>query len=148
MKKTNGCREAEKIGRDGRGENLETHIDACAECLEARKVAEWMQKFAAQTAPPQNLRAPGFLLLKARLSRKQADANRAVKPIAWMQATAIVMLLLGVVWLEIKIDAPIFSTLSETFALLASVSPLFIFAIAGAALICFAFAYKMRGRKN
>jgi hypothetical protein len=148
MKKISGCREAEKIRQDASGENLEIHIAGCAECTEARKVAGWMQKFAAQTPPPQNLRAPGFLLLKARLSRRQADASRAVQPIMWMQAASIVMFILGVVWLEIKSDAPIFSTLTRTFALLASVAPLFIVALGSAALICFAFAYKMRGTKD
>jgi hypothetical protein len=147
MKKISGCREAEKIRQDAGVENLEIHIADCAECAEARKVAGWMQKFAAQTAAPQNLRAPGFLLLKARLSRRQTDASRAVKPIVWMQAASILMFILGVVWLEIKIDAPIFSTLRGTFGLLASVAPLFISALAGASLICFAFAYKMRGNR-
>jgi len=147
MKNLDGCQQAEKIRQSAGVENLEIHIAGCAECAEARKVAGWMQKFAAQTATPQNLRAPGFLLLKARLSRKQADASRAVKPIVWMQAAAILMFILGVVWLEIKIDAPIFSALTGTLALLVSVAPLFIFALAGAVLICFAFAYKMRGNR-
>jgi hypothetical protein len=145
MKNLNGCREAKKITGV---ESLEIHIAGCAECAEAQKVAVWMQKFAAQTAPPENLRAPGFLLLKARLSRKQADASRAVKPIVWMQAASILMFVLGVVWLDIKIDAPILSALTGTFNLLVSVAPLFIVALSGALLICFVLARKMRGKEN
>ena len=147
MKKTDGCQAAEKIRQNARGENLEIHVAACAECLEARKIADWMQKFAAQTATPQNLRAPGFLLLKARLRRREADASRAVKPIVWMQTASIVMLILGVIWLEMKSDAPILGALTGTFSLLATVAPLFIFAMVVASLICFAFAYKLRDTK-
>lgn len=151
MKKINVCRKAEKLrsgGRPGAAESLAAHIDVCAECLEAKKVSEWMRKFAADAAPgPENLRAPGFLLLKASLRRRQIDAGRAVLPIRWMQAASIVMLLVGVVWLEIKSDAPIFSTMTDAFLLLAKAAPILIAALAGAGLICFVLAYKMRGTK-
>jgi hypothetical protein len=143
------CKYEEKT-RNGalRDEDFKIHISGCAECRETQRVSDWMQKFAAQVAPPQNLRTPGFLLLKARVIEKQSAASRAVQPIFWMQIASILMIIPGIIWLEIKSDTPILPVLTGAFASLSSVAPIFFFGVISAALICFAFAYKIRGTKH
>ena len=128
-------------------ETFKLHLADCAECRETRKVSVWMQKFAAQTTTPKNLRSPGFLMLKARVIEKQTAANRAVQPFFLMQIAAVVMFILGVVWLEIKSDTPIFAVLSETLSVLLPLAPLFLLGVVVASIVCFAFAYTMRRMK-
>jgi hypothetical protein len=141
MKKITGCEYASKIKSSKQDKNLEPHIAVCAECQEAQKISAWMQKFSAQTQPPQNLPAPGFLLFKARLLQKQSAAGRAVQPIFRMQIAALIFLILTSGWLVLKVEMPIGLILKETFFSLLSAAPFLILGIIGAIVICFAFNY-------
>lgn len=146
MKRINGCADAQKLGQHD--ENLELHIAGCAECRQSQRVGVWMQKFAAATEPSANLPAPGFLLFKARLLKKQSAAERAVQPIVWMRIIAVVLLAATTGWLLIKSEAPTGSIVKETIMSFSPVAPLFFFVVIGAALFCLAFAYFLREAKT
>lgn len=149
MKKLTGCQYEQKVRGGATGDkNLEIHIAGCPECQESQKISDWMQKFAVQTPKPQNLPAPGFLMFKSRLIEKQSAVKRAVQPIVWAQIISALIVVLGIVYLQIKSEMPIGEILSQTFALLSSIAPLFIFSLISAALICFAFAYFLRETKG
>src|SRR5688500_15426722 len=107
MKNITGCEYAGKIKSLKQDKNLRRHIAVCAECQEAQKISAWMQEFSAQTATPQNLPAPGFLLFKARLLQKQTAAARAAQPIFWMQIAVLILLILPGGWLVLKVKTPI-----------------------------------------
>lgn len=141
MKKITGCEYANKIKFSKQDKNLEPHIAGCAECQEAQKISGWMQKFAAQTAAPQSLPAPGFLLFKARLLQKQSAATRAAEPIFRMQIVALFLLILTSIWLALKVETQIGLILKETFLSLLSAAPFLILGVVGAMVICFAFNY-------
>jgi hypothetical protein len=130
------------------GDNLESHIANCAECRESQKIFDWMQNFAGQTEPLQNLPAAGLLLFKARLVKKQITARRAVQPIALMQIASIILFALAVGFVLIKARAPVVSMLAETFLSLRSVVPLVFFSLLIAAFACAAFAYFLSGAKK
>ena len=147
MKKLTGCEYANKIKFSKEDKNLELHIAGCGECQQTRKVFDFMQKFAAQTPPPQNLPAPGFLIFKARILQKQTAANRAVQPIFRMQMAASVLFVSVIGWFLGKSPTPITSILKEAFLSLLSAAPLFIFGVISAVLICAAFAYFLREKK-
>ena len=147
MKRIKGCEYANKIKSSKQDKTFEPHIAGCAECRESQKVFDFMQKFAAQTQPPQNLPAPGFLIFKARILQKQSAANRAILPIFWMQMAASVLLVLTIGWFLGKSQTPIISILKETFLSFLSVAPLFIFGVISAVLICAGFAYFLREKK-
>ncbi len=147
MKKITGCEYANKIKSSKQDKTLELHIAVCAECQQSQKVFDFMQKFAAQTQPP-NLPAPGFLVFKARILQKQSAAIRAVQPIFWMQIAASVLFISAIGWFLGKSQTPISSILKETFLSLLSVAPLFILGVVSAVLICFAFAYFLRETKE
>ncbi len=121
------CRKAKKITQSN-DKNFERHIAECAECRKSQQIFDWMREFAAQTAPPQNLPAPGFLLFKARLIEQQSVAKRAVQPIVRMNIASAVIFASAIVWLLVKIQAPIGSLMKETFSSLSSVAPVFILA--------------------
>ena len=147
MKKITGCEYANKIKSSKQDKNLEPHVAGCAECQEAQKVSVWMQKFAAEIQPPENLPAPGFLLFKARLLKKQSAAERAAQPIFLMQFAALILIVLTSGLVVLKVETPIGSILKVTFLSLASVAPLFIFGAISAILICLGFAYLLRKAK-
>jgi hypothetical protein len=148
MNKIIYCRNAQKINQSNDDKNLERHFAECAECRKSQEVFDWMRELAAQTAPPQNLHAPGFLLFKAKLIEKQSAAARAVQPIVRMQIASAVIFASAIAWLLVKSQPPFGSLLKETFLSLSSVAPLFILAAASAVLICFAFAYFLRETKK
>jgi hypothetical protein len=108
----------------------------------------WMQKFAEQTALPQNLPAPGLLLFKARLIEKQSAVIRAVQPIIRAQIASVLIFALGAGWLLLKSRMQIGSLLKETFLSLSSVATLFVLGVSSAVLICLAFAYFLRETKE
>jgi len=141
MKKTTGCEYANKIKSSKRDKNLELHIAGCAECQQSQKVFDFMQKFAAQSEPPQNLPAPGFLMFKARILQKQAALKRAVQPIFWMQIAASVLFVTTIGWFLGRSQTPIISILKGTLLSLLSVAPLFVIGAVSAVVICFAFNY-------
>ncbi|HSK73729.1 MAG TPA: hypothetical protein VK892_18675 [Pyrinomonadaceae bacterium] len=148
MKNITGCEYAQKIKSSKQDKNLEPHISGCAECQEAQKISGWMRKFAAQTQPPQNLPAPGFLLFKARLLQKQTAAAQAVQPIFWMQIAALFLLVLTGGWLALKAETLFGSILQETFSSLLSAAPFFILGVIGAVVICFGFNYLLHKRSE
>ena len=111
-------------------------------------VDDWIQRFAAQTAPPQNLPAPGLLLFKARLTEKQSAAIRAVQPIIRAQIASVLIFALGAGWLLLKSRMQIGSLLKETFLSLSSVATLFVLGVSSAVLICLVFAYFLRETKE
>ena len=122
--------------------------DGDHELQEKQMIDAWMQKFAGQTALPQNLSAPGFLLFKARLIEKQSAAARAVQPIVRMRIASAVIFALAIGWLLLKNQTPIGSLMKETFSSLLSVAPLIVLSVMSAVLICFAFAYFLRETKE
>lgn len=143
MKKTIACEQAQKL----EGKNLEAHAAVCADCREAEKTFAWMRNFAAQTAP-ENLPAPGFLLFKARLERRRAARNRAVKPIVWAQIFSALLVGFAFVYLQ-RVESFSFSEiLIQTFTRLKSLIPFFVFGLMSAILICSAFAYFLRETKK
>ena len=144
MKKITGCEYANKIKSSKQDKTLALHIAGCAECRQTQKVFNFMQKFAAQTQPQQNLPAPGFLIFKARLLQKQSAGMRVIQPIFWMQIIAVILLVSASGWFLLKGDTPIGSILKETFLSLLAVAPLFVFGVTGAVLICWAFNYFLR----
>lgn len=152
MKKINGCRDARQIRRQamrhGQDKNLERHVAECSECQKSREVFDWMRGFAEQTALPQNLPAPGFLLFKARLIDKQSAARHAVQPVIRMQIASAVIFALAIGWLLLKSQTPVGSLMKETFLSLLSVAPLFIIGVMSAILICFIFRYFLRETKE
>lgn len=148
MKKLTGCQYAAEINSSKQDKHLRQHIAGCPECQEAQKVSDWMRKFAAQTAAPQNLPAPGFLLFKGRLLQKQSAATRAAEPIFWMQIVALFLLILTSIWFALKVEMPIASILKEIFFSLLSVAPLLIFGVISAILICLGFAHFLRETKK
>ena len=115
--------------------------DGDRELQETQMIDAWMQKFAGQTALPQNFSAPGFFLFKARLIEKQSAAARAVQPIVRMRIASAVIFALAIGWLLLKSQTPIGSLMKETFSSLLSVAPLFIVGAVSAVVICFAFNY-------
>ena len=121
--------------------------DGDPELQKTQMVDDWMRKFAGQTALPQNLHAPGFLLFKARLIEKQSAADRAVQPIVRTQIAAAVIFALAIGWLPLKGQTPFGSLMKETFLSLLSVTPVIILGVMLALLICLAFAYFMRETK-
>lgn len=147
MKKLTGCEYANKIKSSKQDKTFELHIAGCAECQQTQKVFDFMQKFAAQTEPPQNLPAPGFLIFKARILQKQTAVNRAVQPIFRMQIAASVLFVSATGWFLGKSPIPITSILKETFLSFLSVAPLLIFGVISAVLICAAFAYFLREKE-
>ena len=122
--------------------------DGDRELQETQMIDAWMQKFAGQTALPQNLSAPGFFLFKARLIEKQSAAARAVQPIVRMRIASAVIFALAIGWLLLKSQTPIGSLMKETFSSLLSVAPLIVLSVMSAVLICFAFAYFLRETKE
>ena len=147
MKKTDYCEKAKKNyweAMDEPNKNLARHVADCPECRRLQKVNDWMQKFAAQTAPPKNLPAPGFLIFKARLIEKQAAATRAVLPIFWAQIASILVFAVGVGWLLLKGETSIGGLLKEAFLSLSTLAPLLAVGAASAVLICSVFAYLLR----
>ena len=148
MNKIIYCRNAQKINQSNDDKNLERHIAECAECRKAQEVFDWMREFAEQTALPQNLPAPGFLLFKAKLIEKQSAADRAVQPIVRMQIASAVIFALAIGWLLLKSQTPVGSLMKETFSSLLSAAPLLVLVVTSAILICFAFAYFSRGNER
>ncbi len=152
MKKIIYCRNAEKIRNEAAGDkqdkSLERHIAECAECGKLQRASDWMQKFSAATAPPQNLPAPGLLLFKARLIEKQSAAIRAVQPIVRAQIASVLIFVLGTVWVLLKSRMQIGSLLKETFLSLSSVATLLVLGVSSAVLICLVFAYFLRETKE
>lgn len=149
MRKIIGCEHAQNIRKQTNPDgNLEMHVADCAECLEARKVADWMQKFAARTAPPRNLPAPGLILFKARLLEKYSAARRAVQPIFWMQIASALIVAAAVLYLQAKSGISIGAILTEPFASLSPAVQVTFFGLMGAILICLTLAYFLRGTKE
>lgn len=148
MKKNNYCGKAEKIlNRTALAEqnkNLELHIAGCAECRRLQAFSVWMQKLAAQTAAPENLPAPGFLLFKAKLIEKQFTVARAVQPIVWAQIASVAVFASAIVFFLLKSKMPVGGLLKDAFSSLSTVAPLLILSAAGFVLICGAFAYFLR----
>lgn len=142
MNKT--CEQAQKL----RGKELDTHVAACADCREAEKAFVFMQKFAAATAPPRPLPAPGFLLFKARLDEKRVARERAVKPIVWAQGFSALLVSAAIVYLQTVGSFSSLGILNETFTRLKPLTPFFVFGAVSAVLICSAFAYLLRESKK
>ena len=152
MNKLTGCEYEQKVRRQAienrQDENFRMHIAGCPECQESQRVSDWMREFAAQTPKPQNLRAPGFLLFKARLIEKQTAVRRAIRPIVWAQIASVLIVLSAMVYLQLKSRMPIGEFLGETFASLSPIAPLFVFSLIVAAFICSGFAYFLRKTRH
>lgn len=148
MKKIIYCRSAKEIQNratlDEKNKNLERHIAGCAECRRLQAFSGWMQKLAAQTAAPENLPAPGFLLFKAKLIEKQSAVARAVQPIVWAQIASVAVFASAIVFFLLKSEMPVGGLLKDAFSSLSPVAPLLILSAAGFVLICGAFAYFLR----
>jgi hypothetical protein len=138
------CEQAQKL----RGENLETHIAACDDCRDAERTFDFMQKFAAATAPTRAFPAAGFLLFKARLEEKRAARKSAVKPIVWAQIFSALLVSAAVVYLQTVGSFSSLGILNETFTRLKPLVPFFVFGAVSAGLICAAFAYLLRETKK
>jgi hypothetical protein len=145
MKKIIGCDYEQKLRRQAmvnkQDENLRLHVAGCAECRESQKVSGWMQKLAGQTQLPQTLPAPGFLLFKARLIKKQSAAGRASRPIVWMQIIAVLSFAVGIGWLLTNSQTPVGLIMKETFRSLSSIASVIVCGVITAAAICLAFTY-------
>lgn len=148
MKKNIYCRSAKEIqnqvARDEKDKSLEQHIAECAECQSLQAVSDWMQKLAVQTAAPKNLPAPGFLLFKAKLIKKQSAAVRAMLPVVWTQIASVLVFSASIGWFLLKSNLSVGALLKEAFSSLWTVAPLVILSAASAGLICGAFAYFLR----
>lgn len=112
--------------------------------LQERKISEWMQAIAEQTAPPQDLPAPGLLLFKARLIEKRVAAARAIRPLVWMRTAALAVFALAMLWLVLSARSPLAQLFRETLSSLMSVVALFFFGVIVATVICLTFAFFLR----
>lgn len=124
-----------------RDENWQQHAATCADCAEVARVGDWMASLAAKTAI-QTLPTPGFLVVKARIHKKQAAAEKATRPLKWMTAFAGTILTVSIVML--------FSSRSQiTLSMVNAVSVVASFAVvilAGslvAGIVCAAAIYLM-----
>lgn len=75
-----------RAGRTGHWqESLRTHVAECASCQETVQLSRWMQGLAQGVE--WNLALPDADLLwwKARLAQRQAEVERAQKPLEWVE---------------------------------------------------------------
>jgi hypothetical protein len=69
---------------------LQTHARECPVCWELLSVAAWLKEASALSAPEYDALAPAdFLWQKAREREKQTAVTKALRPIRWMTACAV-----------------------------------------------------------
>jgi len=145
--KTEGCEYEARVMRGERDKALEAHISGCEHCREAGRVSAWMRGLAEQTSPG-NLPAPGFLLFKARLSKKYSDTARALLPVAAMQVAAVLLFIAAGAWLAAKSGLSVGPAVVGTLRSLSASAPLLFLGVTGGLLICAAAAYFLREPKK
>jgi hypothetical protein len=75
-----------KAARAGIGEeSIATHIEACLTCRELARTAPWMHSLAQSSASARPLPDPARIWWRARLSEKQAKAERAQELFEWAE---------------------------------------------------------------
>src|SRR6185369_109199 len=109
----------------------------CPDCHELQAVIDWMTSLAENTDISRDLPAPGYLLFKAQIRERLANADRVALPIQAM--TAVAGLLLVALFLA---ESRVSSIMINALGLLASFAGLIGFAativlIAGAIAIYF-----------
>lgn len=145
--KTEGCEYEARVTRGERDDRLEAHISGCEHCREAGRVSAWMRGLAEQTSP-RNLPAPGFLLFKARLSKKHSDTARALLPVAAMQTAAVLLFIAAGAWLVTKSGLPVGTAMTETLRSFSATAPLLFLGAVSGILLCLAAAYFLRDPKK
>ena len=70
---------------------LESHLVDCATCRETARAAQWMHTFAESHEASRALPDPELVWLKAQLSRKQAEGDRAIlrRQLRWASVQAL-----------------------------------------------------------
>ena len=120
-----------------RDDRWQQHASDCPDCHELQAVIDWMTSLAENTDISRDLPAPGYLLFKAQIRERLANADRVALPIQAM--TAVAGLLLVALFLA---ESRVSSIMINALGLLASFAGLIGFAativlIAGAIAIYF-----------
>ena len=76
---------------------LTTHAATCAVCWEIIQASRWMQALARSSESNPTLPDPSLLWWRARLSEKQAKAEKAQDVLEWAEITSAVAISLGLV---------------------------------------------------
>lgn len=139
---------AENASAAIRDENFAAHLKQCSKCREAFRVADWMQRLAAETAPSAKLPTAGFLFWKSKIIEKQRAAQRAAKPIFWMETAAIVLISIAMLWLAVKNQTRLEPVWNQIFASLELVAAPFFIALTVGAFAAGAFFIKSLMRKK
>lgn len=87
---------AARAARTGQWEeSLQAHVAECAVCRDVAQAARWMYALAHKSE--RNLALPDADLLwwRAQLAQKQAQAERAQKPLEWVAVFSEAILVLG-----------------------------------------------------
>ena len=112
MKRMNCAQEAAvaRAVRTGNWEeSLTTHAAACAVCQEITQTAGWMQALARSPETISTLPDASLLWWKARLSEKQAKAEKAQEVSEWVEIASVTAILIGlaawVTWNRLAIQA-------------------------------------------
>jgi hypothetical protein len=80
-------------------EETNEHIESCANCREAAKVARFFQMNLTYEAKPVKLPAAGLIWWKSKLRQKQRAAEQISKPIIYVQIASGIIFIGAFVWL-------------------------------------------------
>jgi hypothetical protein len=108
------------------------------------KIAGWMQKFSASTAPNRALPTAGFILWKSKIIEKQQAGIRAVQPIIWAQKAAILLTVTIMIWLAVQFQSEFKAVMKIFSASVELIALPFLVAFVCAAFICAVIAFKWR----
>jgi hypothetical protein len=108
--KQRSCPQEEKalkaVGTGAWEEDLSAHVAGCEVCGDIVRVSGWMQALAAGPERAQRLPDAERLWLRAQLSEKQTEAERAHKILDWAEFIFSVLVAAGVLgWIGWNLDA-------------------------------------------
>jgi len=124
-------------------ESLTIHAAACAVCLEIIQTASWMQALARSSEAISTLPDASLLWWKARLSEKQAKAEKAQEVSEWVEIASGAAIASGLAawvawnWLAIQVLATRFTGAMQLWVTAYSTSALF---LPVSAVLCLALA--------
>lgn len=80
-------------------DELKKHLENCADCRETQKIVTFFQATAAKDRIFAKLPTAGFIWWKSQLQKKRDAAERAGKPIFFVEIAAVVIFCLISFWL-------------------------------------------------